>query len=88
MEGKKIFVPQELKTVEIDVEKKVFRVNGENFGKDCTGFSISCQTGDRNNWFDITIRIDTDLKFANYNFDGELTSSGERHPKKSDAAGD
>lgn len=44
MEERKIFVPHELKTIEIDVEKKIFRVNGEDFGKDCTGFSLYCST--------------------------------------------
>ena len=33
--------PRELKTVEIDVEKKIFRVNGEDFSK-VTGFKLSC----------------------------------------------
>lgn len=37
----KIFVPHELKTVEIDVEKRKFKINGEDFGKHCTGFTIT-----------------------------------------------
>lgn len=86
MEEKKIFVPHELKTIEIDVENKIFKVNGEDFGKNCNGFSISCSTGDRDNWFNVTMRIDTEVKFANYDFCGKMTSNGERHPKESDAA--
>ena len=38
----KIFVPHELKTIEVDTEKKIFRINGEDFGRECTGFIISC----------------------------------------------
>ena len=30
----KIFVPHELKTIEVDTEKKIFRINGEDFGED------------------------------------------------------
>lgn len=76
MEEKKIFVPHELKSIEIDVEKKIFRVNGEDFGKNCDGFSISCKTGNRNEWFDITVRISTDVKYANYDIHGEKTKEG------------
>ena len=31
----KIFVPHELKTIEVDTEKKIFRINGEDFGREC-----------------------------------------------------
>lgn len=31
----KIFIPHELKTIEVDTEKKIFRINGEDFGHEC-----------------------------------------------------
>lgn len=39
---KQKFAPQELKTLEVDVEKKKFLVNGEEFGDGCTEFTIYC----------------------------------------------
>lgn len=81
MADNKIFVPHELKTVEIDVEKKIFRVNGEDFGKDCTDFSISCEAGNPDGWFKVYMRAHTDVKFANYNFDGEKIKEGEYQTK-------
>lgn len=74
MEDNKIFVPHELKTIEVDVEKKIFRVNGEDFGKHCTGFSISGAVGDFNQWFDITMNVSNDIVFGSkYNMRGERT---------------
>lgn len=71
----KIFTPHELKTIEVDVEKKIFRVNGEDFGKGCSGFSISCNTGDRDKWFDIQMRTFGEVLFhSTYDFDGKKTS--------------
>lgn len=52
----KIFVPHELKTIEVDVEKKIFRINGEDFGRGCTGFSITCHGYQE---FDIRAEVDT-----------------------------
>ncbi len=78
MEERKIFVPYELKTIEIDVEKKIFRVNGEDFGKDCTGFSLYCST----NYSDaeryaVRMDINTNIRFrANYDIEGNKTSGG------------
>ena len=57
----KIFALHELKTIEVDAEKKIFRVNGEDFGKDCTGFSITCHSYDS---FDIRIEVDTTVRFV------------------------
>ena len=51
----KLFVPHELKTIEVDTEKKIFRINGEDFGKGCTGFRITCQRYDS---FDIRVEVD------------------------------
>lgn len=53
MNEPKIFVPHELKTIEVDVENKIFRVNGEDFGKDCNGFTITCRRYD-----DLEVRIE------------------------------
>lgn len=38
----KIFVPHELKKIEIDIENKSFLINGEEFGKRCKNISIHC----------------------------------------------
>lgn len=56
-----IFVPHELKSIEVDTEKKIFRINGEDFGKGCTGFSITCHKYDS---FDIRVEINTAVKFV------------------------
>ena len=64
----KVFVPHELKTIEVDVEKKRFLVNGEPFGADCTGFSISCEAGVG---YRVSMEVNTSVIFANYSEDGE-----------------
>ncbi len=82
--------PRELKTVEIDVEKKIFRVNGEDFGREATGFTLSCG-GARNNehWFNVVLEICTNITYlTSYDTKGKMTSTEERHPKESDAAND
>ena len=56
-------IPNELKTLEVDVEKKIFKVNGVPFGKKCTGFRISCKAGDG---FSIRMDIDTTVELASY----------------------
>ena len=38
-------IPQEIKTLEVDTEKKIFKLNGINFGKGCEEFMISCTGG-------------------------------------------
>lgn len=84
MADNKIFVPHELKTVEIDVEKKIFRVNGEDFGKDCDHFAIFCSsqrdTPD-NEFLKIHMRIGTEVKIGNYDWNGNKT---EESSKKKD----
>lgn len=66
----KIFseTPNELKTIEVDVEKKIFNINGVPFGKRCTGFRISCEAL---NGFDIRMDIDTTVKLASYEMNGK-----------------
>lgn len=58
---KDVFIPHQLRTLEIDTEKKVFRINGEDFGKGCTGFQIICHNY---NSFDIRVEIDTTVKYV------------------------
>lgn len=75
MENNKIFVLHELKTIEIDVEKKIFRVNGEDFGKDCIGFTMSCTTGNMEEWFNVSMDISEGIRFrSTYDFNGNKTS--------------
>lgn len=68
---KKFFVPHELKTIEVDAENKIFRINGEDFGKGCTGFSIHCYSYKD---FDIRVEIDTTVTFATYGENQKKTS--------------
>lgn len=91
MEEKKIFVPHELKTIEVDVEKKIFRVNGEDFGKGCTGFQIFCNANHTkdNGMYSVYMEIESNIRFlGDYDADGKMMSKEERHPKESDAAND
>lgn len=61
-------VPNELKTMEVDVEKKIFKINGEPFGERCTGFRISCKAEEG---FDIRVDIDTTVRYAKYDTHGQ-----------------
>lgn len=73
--GTEIFTPHELKTVEIDIEKKIFRINGEDFGKNCLGFSIGCEPG-KDDFFNVSMRVDSVIHFAYYDADGSQRKSG------------
>ncbi len=55
------FSPKELKTIEVDTEKKIFRVNGEDFGKGCSYFMISCDAADG---YKVRLEVDTKLVFT------------------------
>lgn len=70
----KIFTPHELKTIEVDAEKKIFRINGEDFGNDCTGFSIHCRRFDN---FELRVEVDTTVCFSTYGFDQQKTGETE-----------
>lgn len=61
--GNLVFKPHELQTIEVDVKNKIFRVNGENFGENCTAFSISCNAI---NGYAIRMEIDTTVHFTTY----------------------
>lgn len=65
-----LFVPHELKTIEVDTENKSFRINGEEFGKGCTGFTITCIP----EGFEIRVEIETTVHFATFNQNGEIGS--------------
>ena len=73
-----LFIPHKLKTIEVDVEKKIFRVNGEDFGKGCTGFTIYCDGPDRSH---ITMEMDTRIVFVDY-LPGEETKAREIHRQR------
>ncbi len=72
-----LFVPHELKTIEVDTEKKIFRINGEDFGHGCTGFMITCTPDD----FRIDMEIDTTVRFVSYSGKGKLREQGEYESK-------
>ena len=55
-----VFVPHVLKSIEVDTAKKIFRVNGENFGAGCTGFTITCNEYES---FDIRMEIQNTVRF-------------------------
>lgn len=65
----KIFIPHELKTIEVDVEKKIFRINGEDFGKVCTGFTLVCEAG-KEDFFHVQLSMDTRMHFIYYDRKG------------------
>lgn len=37
--------PNELKTIEIDAEKRIFKINRTDFGNGTTSFTINCEGG-------------------------------------------
>lgn len=59
----KIFAPHHLKTIEVDTENKIFKVNGEEFGRDCTGFTIWCDGPGR---FNIRMDLDARVRYVHY----------------------
>ncbi len=69
----KIFsdVPNELKTIEVDVEKNIFNVNGVPYGDNCTSFSIFCEAAEG---YRIRMEIDTTVKLASYKMNGKKIS--------------
>lgn len=75
------FIPiSELETVEIDVKNKVFRVNGREFGKDATQFSLFCHVSPNDGeWWKMSLSIDTSVTYlANYDIDGKQMSAEKR----------
>ncbi len=62
-------VPQEIKTLEVDTEKKIFKLNGIDFGDRCDYFAISCTGGEG---FHIRMELSQRIICANYGFDNAL----------------
>ncbi len=62
-------IPQEIKTLEVDTEKKIFKLNGVDFGDDCDYFEISCTGGEG---FKIRLELSKRIICANYGFDNAL----------------
>ena len=58
MRQNELIPPMELKTIEVDIEKKIFRVNGKDFGSSSTGFSIRCEASED---YLVRMRIDMDV---------------------------
>ena len=74
------FIPDaELETVEIDVKNKIFKVNGREFGKDATSFSLDCHISPNDGeWWKVSLGIQTTVAYlANYDIDGKRTSMDE-----------
>ncbi len=58
-------VPQEIKTLEVDVEKKIFRLNGIDFADGCDYFSVSCEGG---KGFHVRMELNKKIVCTNYDF--------------------
>ena len=58
-------VPQEIKTLEVDVEKKIFRLNGIDFGDKCDYFSVSCTGGEE---FKVRMELNKRIACVSYDF--------------------
>lgn len=73
-----MFGINELKTMEIDVEKKIFNINGEPFGKGCTSFSIFCRPKE----FEIWAELEGTVRFVTFNLPtGKKISEGSCESK-------
>ena len=67
-------VKKEIKTLEVDTEKKIFKLNGIDFGKGCEEFVISCTGGEG---FKIRMELSKRIIYANYGTDNTLESEPE-----------
>ena len=68
MTTENIFTPHELKTVEIDVEKKIFKINGMDMGKGCSDLNINFNcNGSR-----IKVEAKNIIEFSSYDRRGDL----------------
>lgn len=59
-------VPQKIKTLEVDTEKKIFRLNGIDFAEGCDYFEVSCKGGEG---FRVRMELNKRIVCANYDFD-------------------
>ena len=64
-------IPQQIRTLEVDTEKKIFKLNGIDFGNGCDYFAVSCQGGEG---FRIRMELSKHIVFANYGRDNVLKS--------------
>lgn len=78
-------IPQEIKTLEVDTEKKIFKLNGIDFGKGCEEFVISCTGGEG---FKIRMELSKRIIYANYGTDNTLESEPEVIKKLRNKLGD
>lgn len=67
-------VPQEIKRLEIDTEKKIFKLNGVDFGDGCDCFDLSCKGGED---FKVRMEFSQRIVVANYGFDNALMKKVE-----------
>lgn len=68
--------------MEIDFEKKVFKINGVDFGNGTTDFFISFEAGGD---FNVYMDAHTRVRFATYDLNGKkLTVAGQRRGCDSD----
>lgn len=63
-----IFVPHELKTLEIDNENNIFKINGEDFAHRCEELVITFDGSERH----IIVHTTNKIEFATYNRKGAL----------------
>ena len=62
-------VPQEIKTLEVDAEKKIFKLNGIDFADSCDYFDVSCTATEG---FRIRMELSKRIICANYGIDNTL----------------
>lgn len=62
-------VPQEIKTLEVDAEKKIFKLNGIDFADSCDYFGVSCTATEG---FRIRMELSKRIICANYGIDNTL----------------
>lgn len=83
VERAKIFIPHELKTIEINIEKQIFRVNGEDFGSSCDEFRINCNTKrSSSEYIEVAMYIKSGILFANYDLKGKKTKEEYRRKRR------
>lgn len=75
----KIYVPHELKKIEMDIENKIFLINGEEFGKGCKSISIHCNPPE----WKFRVVIDKPIEFqATFDLNGkEITTETGKEEK-------
>lgn len=64
-------LPNDLKTIEIDVEKRKFLVNGESFGRSLN-FTLTLNT---TNGYEAELKVGTNVEFRSYTKSGKLKTA-------------